>query len=863
LDFARERQRLLAALGQGLNETDFSAGYRDLLDRYIVGLFEAATQERGGAAGLALIALGGYGYGEMAPFSDVDLLCLHDSALSEKEVAPIFEAVLYPLWDQKLDVGHGSRTLSGCQALAGSDFVSLVSMLEGRFLAGDTSLFAALVQERKRWLSTRARRKNFFKNLKKSLAERSEKYGQSPYLLEPNVKEGQGGLRDIQAIYWTGLGLYDLPTLGELAKAGLVPKNADHTLTAAHAFMLRVRFQLHLLAKAKTEVLTYELQAGLAKVCGYEDDGHVSAVERFMQDYYTYVYAVRAALDYFVSRVEEDLRPQTLRRITSGARTVEKGLLVRRGLVELTSSHEIQQRPVLMMRALDQAMTEGVEISQRSQELIHANLDLVDDAFRRDPEAARYFLNAITATPPSMTAAPGNLEAMQGIRFLAAYLPELAPVQARAQYDAYHVYTVDVHLVLTLWELKKIAAAKSRKNNLNFERAILEQVQRPAVLYLTALLHDVGKGVGRDHAQRGAEMMPPICQRLGFSPEETEDAVFLVAEHLFLMETATRRDLTEEKLILTSAQRIGTVDRLNMLFLLTVADSRATGPGAWNAWRESLLRDLYTKIYHVLTRSDLAGKEAAGRREVLGRRVEALLTGKMAPARVKALMETTSAHYLSVMTAEDVARHFLLEEQLGDQPLLLTVRDTRENYYEVTLVTRDRPGLLASMAGVFTLNSINILGAQVFTRTSGIAIDVFQVDPPPDPLFIDEAWTKLREDAVRVLAGRQSEDFRRSTRTPLFRRGRGVPRRPSRVVIDNDVSDFHTVVEVYTHDRLGLLYDLTQTLFTQNLTINIAKISTKVDQVVDVFYVRDLEGQKVDDPDRIKDLKTALTEALD
>lgn len=862
MDFSRERQKLLAALGRGLSESEFSAGYRDLLDRLIVGLFQAEIEARGRMPGVALIALGGYGYGEMAPFSDVDLLCLHDPTLSEQKVAPVFEAVLYPLWDHKLDVGHGSRTIGQCQALAGSDFVSLVSMLEGRFLAGDTALFAALVQERKRWLSTRSRRLAFFKNLKKSLAERSQKYGQSPYLLEPNVKEGQGGLRDIQAIYWTGLGLYDLPTFGGLAKAGLVPRNADRTLTAAHAFMLRVRFQLHVLAKVKTEILTFDLQAGLARVCGYQDEGHISAVERFMQEYYTHVYAVRAALDFFVSRVEEDLRPPRLRRLTQGARTVEKGLIVRRGLVELTSTSEVRQRPGLMMRAFDVAMNEGLEISQRALDIIHSNLDLVDDAFRRNPKVARSFLSAITATPPDATSAPANLEAMQGIRFLAAYLPELAPIQARVQYDAYHVYTVDVHLVLTLWELKKIAAARSSKEGLDFERSILEQVHSPEVLYLAAFLHDVGKDVGRDHARRGAKMMPGICERLGLSPEQTEDAAFLVAEHVFLVETATRRDLTEEKLIFTCAQKIGTADRLNMLFLLTVADSRATGPGAWNPWRETLLRDLYTKTFHVLTRSDLAGKEAAGRREALGREVEVLLAGKMAPARVKQLLETTSAHYLSVMTALEVARHFLLEERLGAQVLVLEVRDTGEGYYEVTLVTRDRPGLLASMAGVFTLNSINILGAQVFTRTSGIAIDVFQVDPPPDTVFINEAWAKVREDADRVLSGRQPHDFRLSTRTPVFRRGHGVPRRPSRVVIDNEVSDFYTVVEVYTHDRLGLLYDLTQTLFTQDLSIDIAKISTKVDQVVDVFYVRDFEGQKVDDPDRVKALNKALTEAL-
>ncbi|MBW2062775.1 MAG: [protein-PII] uridylyltransferase [Deltaproteobacteria bacterium] len=851
---------LIQALSQDLSGVDFASAYTALLDDYVKGLYV----EAGGQAlrsRLALVALGGYGRGEMAPYSDVDLLFLYDSDFEEEKIRPVVEAVLYPLWDQKLAVGHASRTVDQCQAMGRSDFMTLVSLIESRFLIGDEELFTQFFSRFRRWLSSKTQRRAFFKNLRKNIEARHQKYGQSPYLLEPDVKNGQGGLRDIQAIFWAGLGLYEFSGFAELGQADFLPRDGAEVLTEARDFMMGVRAQLHCLTTAKNEMLTLAFQEDLAGRFRYEDAGDITAAERFMQDYYTHVYSVSNSLDYLLSRVEEDLRPPSVKRITRHARIVEKGLFVRRGLVELASSADVRRRPVLMMRAFEVAVSEGLQLSHQALDIIRANLDLVDKQYRCDAEVAHSFFRALSATPPGPVAAPRTLQAIQGVNFLAAYIPELAPVMARVQHDAYHLYTVDVHLVLTLWELKKIAASGEGRDD--FERSILEQVKEPGILYLAAFIHDIGKGLGHDHARRGAGMASKIGTRLGLSPEATETLVFLVAEHLFLIETATRRDLTEEKLILSSAQRVGDLDRLNMLYLLTIADSRATGPRAWNQWKASLLRDLYTKVYHVLTRSDLAGREAAHQRERLKIEVKKALKGKMDPDQVEARLENVSAHYLSVMTASQVARHLLLEEQLGDQVMVWEVRDTNEGYYEVTLATKDRPGLLASMAGVFTLNSINILGAQVFTRENGIAIDIFHVDPPPDPIFVEEAWAKVENDAHRVLTGEMASDFRLSPRRPMFKAPKARPYRPSRVEVDNEISDFYTVIEVFTHDRLGLLYSLTQTIFDQDLTIHTARISTKVDQVVDVFYVRDFDGQKVDEPARIRALKEALTLTLE
>ncbi|MBW2092241.1 MAG: [protein-PII] uridylyltransferase [Deltaproteobacteria bacterium] len=862
VDFLDKRAELIQALNRDLTGLDFSAAYTAVLDNYLKDLYRRASEQERLNPRLALVALGGYGRGEMSPYSDVDLLFLYDSGLDEQRVRSLVEAVLYPLWDFKLVVGHASRTADECQSLARSDFMTLVSLIESRFLIGDEELFLSFFNQLRRWLGSKTQRRAFFKNLRNQIESRHQKYGQSPYLLEPDVKNGQGGLRDIQAVFWAGLGLYGFSEFEDLVKAGFLPKDGAQALTEARDFMIGVRAQLHCLANGKNETITLGYQEELADRFGYRDVGDISAAERFMQVYYTHSYSVSNNLDFLVSRVEEDLRPSSIRKMTQHGRTVEKGLSVKRGLVELTSSADVRRRPVLMMRAFEVALTEGLPLNRQTLEIIRSNLDLIDDSYRRNPEVARSFFRAISSVPPGPVSTPRTIEAMQGINFLAAYIPELGPVKARTQHDAYHVYTVDVHLILTLWELKKIAAAKSGENKDDFELSIYEQVKNPEILYLAALLHDIGKGLGRDHARRGAELIPEIGARLGLGPDEVEDLVFLVAEHLFLIETATRRDLTEEKLILTSAQHIGEIDRLNMLYLLTVADSRATGPTAWTHWKASLLRDLYTKIYHVLTRSDLAGKEAADRRERLKGEVKKILRGKLGLERIERRFENISAHYLSVMNAHQIARHLLLEEQLGDDVMVWEVRDTNEGFYEVTLVTKDRPGLLASMAGVFTLNSINILGAQVFTRANGIAIDIFHVDSPPDPIFIDEAWAKVKEDARKVLAGEMAADFRLSSRRPVFNIRKATPYRPSKVEVDNDISDFYTVIEVFTHDRLGLLYDLTNTIFNQSLTIYIAKISTKVDQVVDVFYVRDFDGQKLDEPDKIEALKDTLNSTL-
>ncbi len=860
-DFRAAREKLFQDHMAGRCGLEFAAAYTDLMDSHIRELFEQAVGRNRKSEKIALIALGGYGRRELAPYSDIDLLFLiPSSAGAARQLKEPVESLLYPLWDLKMDVGHAVRSLAECAEVSRQDFATLVSCLDARFLAGDEKLFAEFERELRRWLGGKARKREFFVQLKETLIERHRKFGKTPYLLEPNVKEGQGGLRDIHTIIWAGNALFNIDDLEQMVGRGYLPADRVEELKADRGFMTCVRSHLHRLAGERNDTLSFEHQESLAEIFDFKADGEVSRVERFMQEYYTRVYHTKGALDYFLSRVDEELRPAHVRRMTQRARTVEKGLVVRRGLLELAGRTELRNRPILMMRAFEAAAAEGLRIKEDSLELIRSNLELVDDAYRRDPAVAKSFLKGLVAVPPSNVSAPKKLEAVQDLDFLVAYIPELAGVRARVQHDAYHVYTVDVHLILTFWELKKIAAGLADEGVNGVEKSVFDQVTDRELLFLAALLHDVGKGQGRDHARRGAEIVPAIGERLGLEPERVETLAFLVAEHLYLIEIATRRDLNEEKLILTCAERVGNPQRLHMLYLITVADSRATGPGAWNHWKAGLLRELYFKVLGVLTRSKLADWEISKRTERLRTEVTEMLAGEMTPAEIGVYFENMSAHYLWVADSGQIARHLLLERQVNEQnPLIWEVETRPEGYCEVLIITPDRPGLLSRMAGVFSLHNINILGAQVFTRENNIALDVFQVEQPPDLLFADETWEKVRRDTLRALTGHLALDYRLAHKSPMLNTRSSAPRKPSTVSVDNKTSDFYTIVEVFTHDRLGLLYDLTKTLFDLQLSIYVAKISTKVDQVVDVFYVRDFFGQKLNDEDQIKELKAALT----
>ncbi len=810
-----------------------------------------------GSNGLALVALGGYGRQSLCLASDVDLLLLHQTRHS-KRLAQLAQSMLYPLWDAGLDVGHAVRTVSQSLEIAAGDFQTLMSLMDARLLAGDESLFSALMTKLMARHRSLGRRRTFFRQVVESVQRRRETYGGTPYLLEPHVKEGEGGLRDIHALGWIGRMVFECRDVPDLVRAGLLPPEAEDTLSTAQDFLWRVRNHLHYLAGGHQDRLGFEVQPAVAEFLGFTDRWSMTAVETLMRAYYQHVFATAWIVDAFFDRAEIRLWPEG--RTRTGTGTTPPGFAIRAGRLDFADPGEVERRPARMVEIFARAAARDLPLAVSALQTIRDHLHLVDDDFRTDAAVAELFFEFLRVEWSSTDL----IKAMHGVGLLPHYLPELEPAVARSLHDAYHVYTVDVHLMQTVWVLKQMAQGIAPPEAGGRFSDMFEEVERPELLFLAGLVHDMGKGLGPDHAARGAAKVWALGARLGLNADDTETIRFLVAEHLLLADVATSRDMSDERMIISTARRAKHTEWLTMLLLLNVADSLATGPEAFSPWKAMLLQELYVKVRHILEHSDLASPPVLTHLAELPGQVAALLADEFGPDDVERFLEPMTDYYLASVDPATVAEHIRVESRLKKGDLIFTWRERpRRDACEVTIYTHDRPGLFSQMAGVLTLHDINILQAQVYTRQNGVALEIFQVDYPLDREFLDEKWARVAADAQRVVRGRLCLEYRLAIKTaPLPARRLEVPRKPPQVNVDNDTSDFYTLVEVTAHDRLGLLYDITRVLFGLQLSVHIAKVATKDDRIHDVFYVLDFFGQKVDDDEQNKEMEAALRFSL-
>jgi len=455
------------------------------------------------------------------------------------------------------------------------------------------------------------------------------------------------------------------------------------------------------------------------------------------------------------------------------------------------------------------------------------------------------------------------LKVMLETGFLEVFLPEFASVRYRVQHDVYHLYTVDEHLLRTVRELHRMEH-HSDESLLRLQLDdVFSQVQNRRVLFLAALLHDIGKGQGKNHATRGAGMAKAVAHRLALSAEESDLLCFLIQTHLLLAETALKRDLMDEKPILRCAIEIGDRERLYLLYLLTIADSTATGPGAWNTWKASLLRELVMKVDRQLQRGDWEPEDIQRRSMEIQERVIQLLEAPEERERLVDWLETVSFRYLLSQDAKAILEHYAMEKELARLPLVLQAVQAEEEMWRITVATRDRPGLFAIITGVLWVRGLNILSADIFTRQSGVALDILIVERLPDPLHSGELWERMRYDLVESLKSRSYlNNLLMNKRKPSLLQQKMLPRKEDRVIIDEEASDFYTIIEVYTWDRPGILHGITNTLFELGISIQLAKISTPGAQVADVFYVTDLEGNKLLDADKHENVRVRLLNCL-
>ncbi|MGV8075298.1 MAG: [protein-PII] uridylyltransferase [Syntrophobacteraceae bacterium] len=827
----------------------YSQSVRDSLQKTLAsGVFAAK--------GWALVAVGGFGRGELSFASDLDLLFLHSNRLPQV-LQDVVRELVYGLWDDGFEVGHATASVSAVNRLAREDFTILTNYLEVQFIAGDRDLFT---EWRKSFLDSfgAQRRRRFLRDLVKSRETRLMQYGESAYLLEPHVKDGVGGLRDLQMIQWAGCVYLKNSGFASMIELGWLSHQEVLWLEQAYDFLWRVRLQLHQLNERRQDRLLFPEQEQIAVRLGLLNNEQGSAVEAFMRLYYRHTTRIRRITSFFLERLEET-QPAFLKGRFRKKRILDGPFLLEGRHLHFLEPEWARKDPRLLMQFFRQAAQSDAHFHHQAGHVIRESLNAFDDAARRDPLVVKQFFDILLDPLHSFRV----LKVMLETGLLQVFMPEFAALRYKVQYDVYHLYTVDEHLLRTVRELHRMEQGTHDDLAQPGLSNIFVQVENRRVLYLAALTHDIGKGQGKNHAVRGAEMVRNIAERCRLDSKELELLSFLTEKHLLLADTALKRDLTDEKPLLRCAFEIGDAERLRLLYLLTIADSRATGPGAWNTWKASLLRELYMKVDGLLSKGEWKKEQVEERSEEVQRAVIELTEDIAEREKVSNWLDSLSFRYLLSQPSEAIIGHYQMEKELGAKPVVLHTKPTEGGIWQITIAAQDRAGLFAVITGVLWYRGLNILSAEIFTRQSGIALDVIMVEHLPDPLHSTELWANVESDLVKALSDRSYltgliAGLRRTS--PFLQKN--LPRKEDKVLIDEEESDFYTIIEVYTWDRPGVLHCVTNALFELDITIQLAKISTPGAQVADVFYVTDLAGNKLMDANLHEKIRQSLLKSL-
>ncbi|QJE74479.1 [protein-PII] uridylyltransferase [Aerophototrophica crusticola] len=809
---------------------------------------------------LAIVATGGYGRAEMAPYSDVDLLFLLPYKRTPR-VEQVVEYMLYLLWDLGWKVGHAVRSVDDCIRQADGDMTIRTSLLEARYLWGEPRLFIEL---RKRFAKeVVASSANAF--IEAKLAERDvrhRKVGDSRYVLEPNVKEGKGGLRDLQTLFWIAKYAYQVEAVPELVAKGVLLAEEAQRFAKAQLFLWTTRCQLHYLTGRQEDRLTFDVQAEMARRLGYTNHAGSSDVERFMKHYFMVAKDVGDLTRILCATLEQESRraPRFAFLRRAFGRAELEGFSLEAGRLNVRGTTHFREKPVDLIRLFHVAQAHDLDIHPNALRAITRALSAAGPKLRQDPEANRLFLEILTSRKDPELA----LRRMSEAGVLGRFVPDFGRIVGMMQFDMYHHFTVDEHTLFAIGILHRVETGEL-KDEVPLASEVIHTVNSRRALYAAMLCHDIAKGRGGDHSILGAKVAEKLCPRLGMTEEETETVAWLVRWHLAMSNTAFKRDLDDEQTIKAFTDLVQSPERLKLLLCLTVADIRAVGPGRWNGWKATLLRQLYRRAEERM--SGRVEQEATDGRVQAARAELAALLSDWPAADMEAHLARGYPSYWLAFDTQTLAHQARLirEAEREHAPLTLDTRlDKGRGVTEVTVYTPDHPGLFSRLAGALALAGADIADARIFTMANGMALDVFTVTAAGGGAF-DSADKRARLAALvrNTLEGgvRLTDELAR--RRPTITGRTRVFRVPPRVLVDNTLSGAHTVVEVNGRDRPGLLYDLTRALTQQNLQIASAKISTYGSLAVDVFYVKDVFGLKVTHARKLSDIRTALLAVLD
>ncbi len=833
----------------------FSHLYTDIVDRFVRDLFRMAGLRKGGPPEetdeLAVVALGGYGRRELCLGSDVDLMVIHQGGLPPR-IEQVIRDALYPLWDAKLEVGHSILTFQECIRLANDDFKMATALMDSRFLLGSHDYFR-LYQEA--FWSRMAREKSaLLGKFLISRRERAEHNKGEGCFVEPDLKEGLGGLRDIHMMAWMARIWFGCKRLGQIKRFSAFRHFEIQKLAISRSFLLKIRNHLHWLAHRKEDSLRLSYQDQIAKILDYTDGSHISGPEKLMRDVYLHLNRIRYRHEEFQTKILDMIDPSP---VEQNLENLPSEFAVRKGNVVLREGALFEKDPLVILRGFEEANERGLFLGSgfiwEAKKIINERGKTLSDS-----DGAKALFRNLLLKPEN----PKIIRLALEIGLMGLFIPEFKKIRNLPQYGFYHVMTVDLHCLRAVAVISEISKG-AYDDRWSVFKTVFDEVENQGALFLAALLHDIGKGYGGDHCVKGPELIPGILDRLGFERSWAPAISAVIQHHLLLPRVAQRRDLGEERTCVQVAQVVQDKQLLKMLFLLSVADSFATGPMARSDWKMMLLTELFQKVQRILARGILATPDATekirGKREYIH---EALIKDFDEKA-VEHILDQVSSRYMLNTSPSDMTVHFSLALKLGDGNHAWRV-DRRKDVpvTRVIQVTYDKPGLFSKMAGVFALNNMTILSAHIFTLKNGLAFDTYEVTNPPDLYQETEKWENTRNDLLKALDGRLMLD-----RLIQEKRDAGMLKKYERpvkekIVINNDESDFFTLIELRSGARLGLLYDVACAMFNLDLDIRAAKVDSDGEKMNGAFYVRDSAGEKVYEASAIAETEHRLMAAL-
>lgn len=851
------QRRLAAHPSRGLEASNAQAY---LVDQLVRVLYDLATQRLHPLANptagerLTLIAVGGYGRAEMAPFSDVDI-----GFLTPGKQTPwaeqVIESMLYALWDMALKVGHSSRSLDEMVRQSKGDVTIRTALLEARYVTGDTSLYDEAAKRFKAEVQHGTERQFIADKLAERDA-RHRKMGDTRYVVEPNVKEGKGGLRDVHALFWIGKYIHDVQRGADLVEVGLLTKAEYKLFHRADNFLQAVRCHLHSVTRRAEDRLTFDVQREIATRMRFSDRPGKPAVERFMHYYFLQAKTVGDLTGVFLAHLDERFAARGRR---FGLPTIRRrpgklhGFVLDRGRLALPRDDYFIEDPVRLIEIFQLADLHGVEIHPLAMRAANRDAKLIA-RHRRDARANALFLDVLTSPrDPELV-----LRWMNEAGVFGRFVPDFGRVVAQMQFDMYHHYTVDEHTIRAIGLLARIERGDLKEDH-PLSTAIIKHIVSRRVLFVAVLLHDIAKGRGGDHSILGAEVAERLCPRFGLTPAETETVAWLVRWHLLMSATAFKRDLSDFKTILDFCEVVQSPERLRLLLVLTIVDIRAVGPGTWNGWKRQLLADLFEAAEEVLR----LGHKQRGRGERIAAR-QATLQATLGwdDARFAAFVRRFPEAYWIAEPDDVLAHNARFIATAGDTQLAIDAQVYSERGATlVTIYAADHPGLFYRIAGAIHVAGGNIIDARIHTTRDGMAMDNFLVQDPFGRPFDDRTQLGRLKTAIEDALANRGKLSDRLVAKPAPRTRADAFEIVPNVLIDNHASNRFTVIEVNARDRPALLNQLAQALFQSKVMLHSAHVATYGERAVDTFYVTDLTGDRITAPARLKTLEKRLRTA--